>query len=320
MNELRKDYLLDRWVIVAKDRARRPTDFIQDKAAEKTEKLGLCYFCPGNEHTTPPEIDRIQEGGKWIIRCFPNKFPAVTREVGKKAEGFFTKIPAYGSHEVIVETPNHGEGLGDLSVSHLMKVIDMYVSRIAELKKDPKVKYVAVFKNHGRKAGASLDHSHTQIISLGRLPPLVAAEASAADKYIKEKHRCPYCEIIFREEKGERLICEDEYTLALAPYASRFPFEAWILPKRHIRSLDELKMEEKKSFASTLRSVLSRLKNSLQDPPYNLWLHYSPDDADLHLHLELAPRLSDYAGFEFGSEIIINVIPPEVAAAHYREV
>jgi UDPglucose--hexose-1-phosphate uridylyltransferase len=315
MNELRKDYLLDRWVIIAKDRAKRPTDFVRQKTEEKPS---VCYFCPGNESMTPPEIDRIEEDGKWVIRCFPNKFPAVTKEFGEIWDGMLSKMPAWGSHEVIAETPSHGESLGDLSVERMVAVLNMYISRIAELRKDARTKYVMIFKNQGKEAGASLDHSHTQIISLPIIPPLVKAEADAAAKYTKEKHKCPYCDIILKEKGGERRIFEDEHTIAFAPFASRFPFEAWVMPKRHMRSLDELTVEEKQSFAATLKKVIGRLDASLNRPPYNFWLHYSPDGCDLHLHLELATRLSNFAGMEYGSETVINVVPPESAAAHYR--
>ncbi|MBN2014297.1 MAG: galactose-1-phosphate uridylyltransferase [Candidatus Altiarchaeota archaeon] len=316
MNELRKDYLLDRWVIIASDRGKRPTDFVRK---EIEEKPGFCYFCPGNEHTTPPEISRVEEGGKWIIRCFPNKYPATTTECGEIRENLLTKMPAYGRHEVVAETPNHGQHLDELSVDHLVKVLDMYSSRIKELKKDEKIRYVMVFKNQGKEAGASLDHSHTQIIALSVVPPLVKAETEAARKYGAERGSCPFCDIWRSEKDSERLIFEDENTIAFTPYASRFPFEAWIMPKRHVRTLEELSDLEKKSFAEMLKKILRRLHMSLNKPPYNFWLHHSPEDGDLHLHLELAPRLSSFAGMEYGSEVVINVIPPETAAFHYKQ-
>lgn len=316
MNELRKDYLLNRWVIIAKDRGKRPTDFVHK---ESEEKPGFCYFCPGNEHTTPPEISRIEEDGKWIIRCFPNKYPATTQEYGEVEENLLTKKTAYGRHEVIAETPDHGQHLNELSIEHLVKVLDMYSSRIKELKKDKKIRYVMVFKNQGKEAGASLDHSHTQIIALPIVPSLVQAENNAAEKYFEEKDSCPYCDIWGEERGSDRLIFEDEHTISFAPYASRFPFEAWIMPKRHVRSLEELSLEEKQSFAGILKKILRRLHTSLNKPPYNFWLHQSPEDGDLHFHLELAPRLAKFAGMEHGSEVVINVVPPELAALHYKE-
>jgi len=316
MNELRKDYLLDRWVIIAKDRGKRPTDFIQKPRVEKPK---VCFFCPGNEHMTPPEIDRVEENGKWIIRCFPNKFPAATTEFGEIEENFLVKQPAYGKHEVIAETPNHNEHLNELSVGHIVRILDMYSSRINEIKRDEKIRYVMIFKNQGSAAGASLDHSHTQVIGLPMVPRLVKEETEAAMRYREEKGNCPFCDIHSYEAKRERLILEDDYTISFAPFASRFPFEVWIMPKRHVRFLDDLNDEEKHSFAKMLKKILRKLHFSLNKPPYNFWFHQSPDDGDLHLHLELAPRLAKFAGMELGSEIVINVVPPELAAQHYRE-
>ncbi len=320
MNELRKDYLLNRWVIIAKNRRMRPTDFLHESVEEKS---GVCYFCPGNEDMTPPELDRISEGEKWIIRCFPNKFPATTLECGEVKTGpetdLFTKISAYGKHEVITETPRHGEYFHELSVEHLVSVFDLYSSRIKEMRKDERIKYVTVFKNQGKEAGASIDHSHTQLIALSIVPPLVNAEAKASNRYLKEKGSCPFCDIWRCEKKSGRLIFEDEYTISFTPFASRFPFEVWIMPKRHVRSLSELKYEEKQSFADMLKRILSRLYTGLNNPPYNFWFHQSPDDCNLHFHLELAPRLAKFAGLELGSEIVINTVSPEFAARHYQE-
>jgi len=291
MNELRKDYLLDRWVIIAKGRGKRPQHFVQPpvKIREK-----VCFFCPGNENTTPPEIARVEEKGKWIIRCFPNKFPATDW------------------HEIIVETPEHGGHLGDLSVEHIVKVLKMYSKRRKAMEKYQKVKYVSIFKNKGEVAGASLPHSHTQLIGLTAVPPLVTKEIKAS------KEECSFCRIWKDEVKSSRLIHEDKYTAAFAPFASRFPFEAWLMPKRHLGTLADMKKAEMNSFAGTLKRILSALNFPLNYPPYNFVLHYAPQGKNLHLHLELLPRLSKFAGFEFGTGIIINVMPPEVAAEHYR--
>jgi len=299
MNELRKDYLLNRWVIIAKGRGKRPQHFVQ-KPGKIKEKV--CFFCPGNEDTTPPEISRVEEKGKWIIRCFPNKFPATDW------------------HEIIVETPDHTENLGDLSVDHIVKVLEMYSERHIAMGANPKVKYVSIFKNKGEIAGASLPHSHTQLVGLTSVPPLVSKEIRASRK------KCPFCTIWRDEVKSSRLVYENRYTAAFAPFASRFPFEVWLMPKRHVGTLVEMKRKEMTSFAETLKRILSALNSSLNYPPYNFVLHYAPEGLhhapkckDLHLHLELLPRLSKFAGFEFGTDIIINVMPPEIAADHYRK-
>lgn len=291
MNELRKDYILNRWVIIAKSRGKRPQHFVQ-KPGKVKEKV--CFFCPGNEDTTPPEIARVEEKGRWIIRTFPNKFPATEW------------------HEVIVETPKHNEDLGDLEVEHIVKVLKMYSERKQAIEKNSRVKYVSIFKNSGEMGGASLPHSHTQLIGLTMVPPLIKKELEAS------RGDCPFCRIWRDEVKGSRLVYEDRYTAAFAPFASRFPFEAWVMPKRHIKSLSEMKRAGMNSFAKALKGILSALNSSLNYPPYNLVIHYAPEGKDLHLHLELLPRLSRFAGFEFGTEIVINTMPPEVAAEHYR--
>ncbi|MFH1722292.1 MAG: galactose-1-phosphate uridylyltransferase [Candidatus Altiarchaeota archaeon] len=315
MNELRKDYLLDRWVIVACDRGKRPTDFAT--ASEGSEDK-VCFFCPGNEHMTPPEISRIEEDGKWIIRVFPNKFPAVDTSAGESFKDFLEMVPVYGLHEVVAETNDHAKTLSDMPVDHLVKVFDVYMERIKELEKDPKSKYVSVFKNHKKIAGASLSHSHTQIVSIPVVPPLVKAEVEASKRYIEEHTSCPFCDIWRKEAKSERAIFEDENVVSFAPYASRFNFEAWIIPKRHVKNFNELEEEEKQSFVSALKTILERLRDGIGDPGYNFYLHYSPNGEDFHFHLELCPRIGKWAGFELATEIIINTMPPETAAKFYR--
>ncbi len=315
MNELRKDYILDRWVIIAEDRGKRPQQFVH--RAEKVEK-GICYFCPGNENMTPPEIARIERNGRWIVRSFPNKFPATSRKKGKIRENFLKSFYPYGTHEVVVETPEHDKNLGDLDKEHISLLLQLYIKRLREIKEDKSIKYVLIFKNKGGNAGTSLEHSHSQIIGLPIIPKLVQDEVLAAEEYRRRNGNCPFCKIWKREIKTERGIFENEHTVAIAPFASRFPFEVWLIPKRHMNSLEEMKNEEINSFAEILQKILSRLNSSLNYPPYNFYLHLSPEGEDLHFHLELTPRLTKWAGFELGSGIIINVMPPEMAAEHYR--
>ncbi|MFH0862449.1 MAG: DUF4931 domain-containing protein [Candidatus Altiarchaeota archaeon] len=312
-NELRRDYFLDRQVIIAVGRGKRPTDFKHACANESDTKAG-CFFCPGSESSTPPEIMRVGEGGKWAIRVFPNKFPAVTVEEGGSDEQM---MPAYGRHEIVVETPDHDRTVADLSPEEISKVIGIYSQRVQDMLRDPRVKYALVFKNHGRIAGASLAHSHTQIVSLPVVPKLVREEAKAAGEYSQKHGSCPICDAMKNEMNGPRRIWDDEYACAFAPYASRSPLEAWVMPKRHIRSLKELTDQECLSFAKGMKTILSRLK-SLEDAPYNMYFHLSPEGGDLHLHLEVLPRLSIFAGFELGSDVIINTMTPEAASEFYR--
>jgi len=312
-NELRTDYFLDRQVIISVGRGKRPSDFMGKPPEPSAPRA--CFFCPGNEGTTPPEISRVEEDGKWVIRVFPNKFPAVTEEEGAD-DG--RVMPAYGRHEVVVETPDHDKSLADLTVERIARVLGVYSQRIEALQSGARAEYVLVFKNHGRSAGASLEHTHTQIISLPVVPRLIREEVYAADKYSQEKGSCPLCDAWMSESQGDRSVWDDGNVCAFAPFASRSPFEVWIVPKRHVRSLKELDGQELSSMAGALKAVLSRLKEGLNDPHYNLYVHISPAGEDLHLHVEVLPRLSIWAGFELGSEIVINTMPPEAAADFYR--
>ncbi|MFH1125638.1 MAG: galactose-1-phosphate uridylyltransferase [Candidatus Altiarchaeota archaeon] len=315
MNELRRDYLLERWVIIAAERAKRPMDFL----AEKSEyPVGVCYFCPGNEQTTPPEIGRIEKDGHWTVRWFPNKFPATTDNRGDFSEGILVKKAALGKHEIIVETPVHEQELEDLGIDDMVRVFDVCTDRINELHKIDGVKYVLVFKNRGRDAGASLAHTHFQVIAMSEVPSLVEREARASSEYKKNNGRCILCEVVERESNSERKIYDDKNVVAFAPFASRFPFEVWVMPKRHVRNLGESSVEEKQSFSLAVKKILLALDRMINKPSYNFYLHVSPKDGDLHFHMEICPKLSIQAGFEIGSDMYINVVPPEDAARHYK--
>jgi UDPglucose--hexose-1-phosphate uridylyltransferase len=317
LNELRRGYLGCEWVIVARERGSRPDDFAKDKRTRREKKD--CFFCPGSEGKTPPEISRIEEGGKWVVRCFPNKFSATSFEDVDLSKDDLVGRSAYGRHEVIVETPDHEKYLHELSVEHLAKVVDMYAQRITENMKDPKVRYVLVFKNEGLEAGTSLEHSHSQVVSLSMVPSRIQNEIDAAKEYQKEKGSCPFCDIQRKESKSERMIYEDDFFTVFAPYASRFPFQAVVMPKRHVSSLEGLNPVERLSLASIIKKVETVLNTTLNFPPHNYYFHVSPKDEDIHFHMEICPRLARWAGFELGSGIIINTMPPESAAEHYRK-
>lgn len=294
--ELRKDYCLDRYVIIAKERNMRPQEFKHAESPKGKDKK--CYFCPGNEKTTPPEISRVTgENGNWKIRVFPNKFPAAKH------------------HEVIVETPVHGTEISTLPAKHLAEVFRVFSERIKKLEKEKEIRYVLVFKNFGGAAGASLEHTHSQLVALPMIPPQVEEELAANRK----SGTCIRCKEIKKEKRAKkRVIYEDAHTMAFCPYASRFPFEVCITPKKHVRFLEELGEYELLSFAIALKKILSKMQEMLKNPPYNFYLHVSPSGKDMHLHLTLFPRLTKLAGFEFGSGVIINVMAPEDSAVYYR--
>lgn len=311
--ELRKDYLLDRYVIIATDRKIRPREF---KKEEKKAKIKECPFCPGHEHETPPEIGRVDDGKDgWKIRWFNNLFPAAEKKgnpIIKTNNKFFTFSDAYGAHEIIVETPDHGKQLGDLSKQHLSDVFKVYKDRIIELHKDRNIKYVVVLKNEGREGGASRIHAHTQIIAYNKIPTYVQEEVDA----IKKHEHCPYGDIINVERNSFRRVFENNRFIAFCPYASRFNFEIWVFPKNHITNITNFEEEDFMALAEIMKKILMKLKEI--GCAYNFFLHYSPHGENLHFHIEVCPRIAMWGGFELGTNDVINSVSPERAAEFYR--
>lgn len=312
MGILRKDYILDRWVYYATERKKRPMEF---KAEHNTNEKKTCFFCAGNEHLTPPEIGRVEYKNSWKIRWFPNKFPVVELKGNadiKTKNKFYTEGKNYGTHEVIAETREHKKQLWDLSVNDIKEVFDVYALRIKTLLKLKDIKYVSVFKNHGHQAGTSLVHSHTQVASLSILPTQVMEEVKAAKKFKK----CAYCDIIKMESKSKRKIIENKNVVAFCPFASRFNFEAWIFPKKHVKSIVDMNDEELYDMAAVLKKILVKLKKF--NASYNFYLHYAPAGNDLHFHIEVTPRFAKWGGFEYCTGAIVNSVMPEDAARFYR--
>ncbi len=313
MPELRKDYVLDRYVIIATGRAKRPQ---QDADEEKADNKKACFFCPGHEAETPPDIYRVDKKGSWKIRVFNNKFPAVQTDGPQELvtdNNYYTYAGAVGRHEIVVETPDHNKQLAELSAKDLRDVLDVYSKRITELSAVPYVKYVSVYKNQGEEAGCSIAHSHTQILAYNLIPQIIREKERACS----DSGNCPYCRIILAEKDSERRVFEDENIAAFTPYASRFPYETWIMPKRHVLRLEELNDSEMLSMAKALRLTLRKLKKL--NAPYNFYFHYGIEK--LHLQLIITPRFTKakWAGFELSTGTIINIVSPEKAAEFYRK-
>ncbi len=307
MGEVRRDYILDRWVVIVPKRGARPFEF--KKPVSIIEEK--CFFCPGNESLTPSEIGRI--GSKdWKVRWFANKFAAFAPEGEPKPRTdnrFFTFASNYGHHEVIVETPQHGKQLAELSEQDIVNVLEAYKNRINDLSGEPNVAYVQVFKNSGIDAGTSLVHSHSQLMTSAIPNKEVLEKVAARRRFVA----CPYCAIVPAEKQGPRRCFENNDWAAFTPYASRFNYECWVFPKAHLRTLNEANLT---TLANMLKQVLAKI-HQLQ-ASYNLVVHYSPAGEDLHFHIELLPRISTWGGFELGSNIIINTVAPEDAAKFYR--
>ncbi len=331
MPELRKDPITGRWVIISTDRSRRPGDFSRESVVIKG--VGVCPFCPGNEHTTPPEILAYRPGESptrdsegWNLRVVPNKFPAlgIEGELERHADGMFDKMSGIGAHEVVIETPNHMETLATMPVKRVEDVFWAFRDRILDLKQDRRFKYIMVFKNHGEAAGASLEHPHSQLIALPILPKQVVEELEGAKRYFSNKERCIYCDIIRQElEERTRVVAENQDFVTLSPYAPRFPFETWILPKRHESAFENSPSNFYENLARMLRTILVKSIHVLDNPAYNLVLHTSPIQENTndyyHWHLEIIPKLAKTAGFEWGTGFYINPTPPEEAAKFLRE-
>jgi UDPglucose--hexose-1-phosphate uridylyltransferase len=330
MPELRKDPIIGRWVIIATERGKRPHDFVIE---EDTVKGGFCPFCPGNEHTTPPEIYAIREPGTepntagWRLRVVNNKFPALVLqgEPDREGEGMFDKLNGIGTHEVIIESPDHNVTLASISIDGFMDVLTAYRERIKTLAQDPRFRYVLIFKNQGRAAGASLEHSHGQLIGLPIVPELVMEELNGSKFYYNWKERCVFCDMIRQElQQQKRIVLENAEFVALCPFAPRSPFEVWILPKTHFSSFVDLREESYRLLAEIFSETLKRLEKSLGKAPYNFILHTAPirepEIPHYHWHFEIMPKLTLMAGFEWGSGFYINPTPPEDAAQYLKEV
>ena len=333
MPELRKDPVMGRWVIIAADRGKRPTDFHQSSEGKGVDPKS-CPFCPGNEEQTPPETlayrpeDSRPNTPGWKIRVVPNKFPALDSEGGLSREGIgiYDRMNGTGVHEVIIETPHHQETLSSISEKQLEEVLWSFRDRILDLKKDKRFKFILIFKNHGEKAGATVKHTHSQLIALPVVPRNIAAEIHGAREYYEYKERCIYCDMVRQElSTKDRLIAQNEHFVCITPYAPRFPFEFSILPKTHGSFFENSQKHEFESLAQILKDMLMRQDQVLHRPPFNFILYTSPSnqshshDLYYHWHLQVMPRLTHVAGFERGTGLYINPTPPEEAAEQLRQ-
>lgn len=330
MSELRKDPVVGRWVIIAEERGKRPSDFPAEDGAFRSMQ---CPFCEGHEYTTPPEVlayrhDNEHNKPGWDLRVVPNKFPALQIEgdLNPHGEGPFDVMHGIGAHEVIIETRSHDQSAADFSEEEFLRVLRAYRDRLSDLKRDTRFKYILIFKNHGSAAGATVSHAHSQLIATPVIPKTVMEEVQGVQKHFELKDRCIYCDIIRHEvHETTRIALENDRFVALEPFASRFPFETWILPKHHESNFELESDASLERLAPLFRETLQRLSAALDDPPYNYVLHTAPvnqkhDNLVYHWHIEVIPKLTKVAGFEWGSGFFINPTPPEDAAQFLRQV
>jgi UDPglucose--hexose-1-phosphate uridylyltransferase len=341
MSELRKDPIVDRWVIIAAERGRRPNDF----RTEIEHPTGTFNpFAPGHEDRTPPEIAAWgrPEGAPanspgWKVRVVPNKFPALKTEgeLDSQGSGMFDLMNGVGAHEVIIENPDAEWDMADAAHEDVVAVLRAYISRLQALKEDPRFRSVTIFRNIGTAAGATLAHPHSQIIALPIVPKQIHDQLDAAHEYYERKGRCLFSDIIRQEAAmNQRVVENNEHFVVLSPFAARFPFELQILPQRHCHDFAQISEDEISALADTLSRSLRRIKRVLGAPAYNLMIHTAPlkpnepgrptawstMEQDFLWHIDILPRLTRVAGFEWGTGFYINPVSPESATQFLKDV
>jgi len=328
--ELRKDMIRGHWVALATDRALKPNDFpIAQKNMIEGNKTSFCPFCEGHESETPPEVDAFRDHDSeanvsgWKVRVFPNKFSAfdTALDLNPHTEGIFPVMNGVGIHEVIVETPKHDRGWQDYSEEEIYTLLQMYQRRYAAVAKDERVRYIQIYKNYGLFAGASLEHNHSQLIGF----PFVPNTFEGFSNYYQQKGHCLLCDLLQQEcTNQERIVYEGEHFVLLCPYASRFAYETWLVPKTHRQHFQNLPEEEVREMAHILRMYVPHMFELLNHPSYNLMIHAGcvnpAEKADSeHWYMEIIPRLMVQAGVEVASGVYMNPVAPECAASILRE-
>lgn len=331
MIELRKDPIVKRWVIISSERSKRPMDF--KKVIEEPET----FFCPfdyGNEYSTPPEVLAFREPSSkpnssgWWLRVVPNKFPALSteHELKKQGYGIYDQMSGYGYHEVIIETPEHNTSLAKMPESQIREIMWAYVKRFQEIRKDRNIKYIQIFKNKGREAGATLSHPHSQLIATPIVPITIRSEIEGAKSYYDFRERCVFCDIISQElSEKVRVVFRTSEFVVIEPYASRFPYETWILPIKHSHDFGSIETKPPlvEDLAKAVSIIAKKFEKKIDDPPFNLVIHTAPFIEGLehyyHWHIEIIARLTNIAGFEWGTGFNINHIAPEQACADLSE-
>lgn len=330
MPELRKDPILGRWIIIAQERGKRPTDFMVE---EYKVKGGFCPLCPGHEKTTPDEVlvygrnEGTANSSGWQTRVVPNKYPAlvIEGELEKQGEGLYDRMNGIGAHEVIIENPSHEKTFAALSPEEMIFTFRAFRDRIRDLAQDERFRYVMVFKNFGKAAGASLEHSHSQLVALPIVPRRVSSELEGSLSYYKYKDRCIFCDIIRQEiQQDIRRVCENDYFVTITPYAPRSPFEMWIIPRYHHSNYAAQDENSLQALTDIFSESLRRLDACIPNAPYNFVLHTqplrSPQLDHYHWHFEIVPKLTSIAGFEWGTGFYINPMPPEETCKYLKEV
>lgn len=302
--EIRRDYIQEKYVIIAPIRKKRP--HVLEKPQTINGLQETCAFCPEQVNKIK-DLLTIGPRDNWRIKVIKNIFPAVSLDNPK----------AYGTQEVVIETPEHFKELDTISEKHIAEILNVYAVRTKEISTNKKIEYILIFKNNGGRAGASLAHSHSQIFATSFLPPHLMDKCQRVQAYKLQNGTCVYCDVIKKEAKSPRLVYKDKNIIAFTPYASLHNYEIWIMPIRHQDNITCTTKEERESWAKVLKKVLKKI--SALGLPYNFYFHQVRNDEDQHLYMKVTPRGSVWAGVEIGSGLVINPISPEDAAKYYRK-
>jgi UDPglucose--hexose-1-phosphate uridylyltransferase len=320
MSEIRKHYFLDEYCIIASGRAKRPS---APKACGEDMKAGSCVFCGGHEDKTPPAQAVYKDGEilkdtdealirDWQVRCIPNLYPALSPDAEEVQNSGFEAKKGYGYHEVIIESPSHENKINLFSDEEVLLLMKAYRDRVMHYQSQEGVEYVSLFKNWGKKAGASLEHTHSQLIAVPLMPPSLVKEKKA----ISEMNNCPYCRIIEKEKGKERQVYENDDFILIAPYFSRNQYEMWMLPKKHVNHISAFTDEMLMSLGDCIRTAVKLLDRTIPELAYNYMFYQIDHDLSYHFNVRIVPITSIAAGFEKNTDIYINTIPPEIAVEH----
>jgi UDPglucose--hexose-1-phosphate uridylyltransferase len=329
MPEFRQNMVSKEWVIIATERAKRPSDLVQKGEGKNPlpPHKKDCPFCPGNESMTPPPLFSIERDGVWSLRVVPNKFAALQTHLipERKHEGRFLKVDGFGIAEVIIETPLHNRTIATMDLEEVKNTVVAYRERYAALSTIEQLDLITIFRNYGEKAGTSLEHPHSQIIATPIVPPHVRDPLYQSQLACDTYGDCIYCGMMEEERRQQvRVVRESKYFLVICPFASRSPFETRIHPKIHRSSFATISDQEVVDFAFVLQDTLKRLYFGLNDPDYNYIIRSAPiQDREVkyhHWYVVIVPKLTTPAGFEIGTGIYINTTPPEQCAEFLRGV
>lgn len=330
MHELRKDPLLSRWVAIL-DTSLKPGAY--ERLPEDGPRASSCILCPGREAEAPAEIASIRREGAWQARAISKPKPIlhIEGDLGRRGVGMYDTMNSIGANELIIETPEHGRRAEDIGAEQMKNVFTLYKMRISDLERDARIRYVFICKNSGRWAGAIFEHPHSEVVATPIIPKLLKEELDSAKQYYAYKERCIFCDILSEERRmAERVIAESRHFAAFCPYAPKFPFEFWVLPKRHSCAYQDISPEELSDLASLMTTLLKKMRLVLGEPSFHYVLHTAPNRIprrdhwhtlgdDFHWHIEVTPRLVRASGFEWGSDFYVLTTSPEDAAKNIKE-